>query len=970
MEEGNGASGQRRHPKRDVGSGKGRSQIKNTKNNKINKKVKRESVETPEAALRGSFDVIRTVYRLFGLYPELTTKEEGVMKEKVVKEWNSMRGTALWDKYMKWKLAAFFAFWAGQDIPIKPKGMNASDKPNVLLGGKPDLWSRNYLRKHRVYTQSGGERPTDLQMVRGHQFLNSVLNSKKGMPRLSKQRLKTAEEETVKELSTLQPVPTPKVIGMGDWGELEEDDQVIHYVSRQSAIDQVRRTAREIFPQGLSLDRVLISLPSTSSNYNRTRSEGGTIGHILQHTELLSGLRTPGGPLKIVQRRTRVRDMSLEEHRDVRYEDFGPSVRVVDWDDSDNEGSPLFQSEYSMLNLGKEEWEGESVESERVREAEVDRPSVLVADDKALIESIAELHRRAQIYAYYEAPLAEPLGLAEPLKARVITKGPPVTYFAVKPIWKAMHGRMRKMKQFRLIGQPDDPLLMQEIIGAPTSKRSHFLSGDYKGATNKLDPRMSEAAAEVVADSFSLDEVERELFLRSLTGHMLTNEGEDVELKQMWGQLMGSITSFPILCIVNLAAVRWTLELHERRTIPLREVSAAINGDDVAARTTPGVGAIYAPVAAVFGLSLSVGKTFFSSDFFSINSRSYVVLNTPIPYEAQSTDGRTVERKQCFLKTKFLNMGLLNGIKRSGKEATVSDLDDTDGYSPASRSASLVEETPPRLLDEFYGMFLKQNKEGFRATLLPWFIPRWLGGLGLERVRDQDRSSELDLRIAKAIILQMNTGQKPVNLFRAKTPWHIRDLAERDLPPSTATISEEATGIEASLRLTNAAQMNLLFDSNIEFDSIYFEENSHRPIKAAVRINRKLWNPRTWKRLPKPIDERTINSFKTYDARAVVFTSDGDDTVRLALDRYRGSLSEREELLEQEIPYEIPELGLGVPSLRELASFFTRHPDASTYAVPDMFLNTDKDDYKYNDFRPTYDLGRTGMGFGKPVPPM
>jgi hypothetical protein len=78
---------------------------------------------------------------------------------------------------------------------------------------------------------------------------------------------------------------------------------------------------------------------------------------------------------------------------------------------------------------------------------------------------------------------------------------------------------------------------------------------------------------------------------------------------------MGNAVCFPLLCLQNYLAFRFFV----RRHVPLR-----INGDHIVFRSTPEEAKVWSDGVQRCGLKLSLGKTLFSSKFFSLNSTFFV----------------------------------------------------------------------------------------------------------------------------------------------------------------------------------------------------------------------------------------------------------------------------------------------------------------------------------------------------------
>lgn len=75
---------------------------------------------------------------------------------------------------------------------------------------------------------------------------------------------------------------------------------------------------------------------------------------------------------------------------------------------------------------------------------------------------------------------------------------------------------------------------------------------------------------------------------------------------------MGNLLSFPLLCLQNYIAFRWS--------VPDTSVPVKINGDDIVFRAPPEVADRWAANVGGLGLTLCVGKTLRDRRFFSLNS--------------------------------------------------------------------------------------------------------------------------------------------------------------------------------------------------------------------------------------------------------------------------------------------------------------------------------------------------------------
>jgi hypothetical protein len=506
---------------------------------------------------------------------------------------------------------------------------------------------------------------------RAREFAVGVLYSKKGMPRPDVDALNKAATDTFKVLTTVHSIPTSS------------------YSNLASVSCEVRRTVKEIFKGHRFTDvhRDKPYAPSIKSNYISSRSKFGTFGALLD-----SGCI----PADVVE------------------EKFLNSFY----------GNAL---------------EGVSVSSDE-RENEDQRPFVVKpAFKKAVHQLYGEIYQKAFVRALEEDAKVSLVSLPEALKVRVISKGPPFTYFVLKPLQKFLHQIMRKFRPFRLLGEP---VVTEEYLNEVFSGVSgQFHSLDYTSATDLLNPLLSHVCMDEISDTVELSPDYRKLAIKALVGHEIEVPGtaehttEYVGKPQVWGQLMGSIMSFIVLCVINFAVVRYSLEIAENRHYSISDVPCMINGDDGLVRSAPTFYRIWEEVASIAGLNPSLGKTYSHDSYVNINSTSFDLLPS----------GK-------FHLIPYVNMGLVNGMTRSGGFAAGSTINkdlivaSLDPHIPTigARHHSLIKSCPYAMRLRVHSMFLKKNSEFLKDIYVPWYIPEKLGGLGLMPLVNYDYEGDID----------------------------------------------------------------------------------------------------------------------------------------------------------------------------------------------------------------------------------
>jgi len=478
------------------------------------------------------------------------------------------------------------------------------------------------------------------------------------------------------------------------------------YKGRTVTIDdiqqQVKRTCVEIVrvtkARGKFTESVLHKpyAPSVHASYTSTRSRLGTFGDLIA-----------GGYLG-----------------EIKYDD-----EILPLDDPVPKGRRTINTDFGRQVLdpfrGVEEYVG-AVEivsgEEEVRCSSGEELRVLESLDEELVvrpewgdsfksyyASIYERVRESEKDQKFDVKL---VALAESLKIRVISKGPGFKYFLLKPLQKFLSKMLGKMRCFRLTRETVSEAYLDEMFSKVDGL---FHSLDYEGATDNANPLCSKAACESLSELLELAEDIAQAFLLSLVGH--TIDGAE----QVWGQLMGSVTSFVILCILNAAIIRFSFELSEKRSVSLEECPMSVNGDDGLVRASAAFLPIWEDVAAVAGLKPSIGKVYTHPSYANINSTSYEFL-----------DGH-------FHLIPYVNMGLLYGFQRSsvGLSPTMAaDSWDERSGSLGARVRALNDFCPPRLREHVHRAFIARHSSLLTGILsgTEWYVPEEFGGLGFPTI--------------------------------------------------------------------------------------------------------------------------------------------------------------------------------------------------------------------------------------------
>jgi len=185
-------------------------------------------------------------------------------------------------------------------------------------------------------------------------------------------------------------------------------------------------------------------------------------------------------------------------------------------------------------------------------------------------------------------------------KWRLVTKFSARRSF-LGPLHRCIYGHLSR-KDWLLRGEatPDRFSEFERVQG------EEFVSGDYESATDNLNINLTKLILREISQTSH--HVPASVWKQAFIG--LENQFPDGRM-QSKGQLMGSLLSFPLLCISNFLAFKYAI----RRHVPVK-----INGDDIVFRCTPYERKRWFSFVEKTGLVVSKGKTLVSKSVFSLNS--------------------------------------------------------------------------------------------------------------------------------------------------------------------------------------------------------------------------------------------------------------------------------------------------------------------------------------------------------------
>jgi len=329
----------------------------------------------------------------------------------------------------------------------------------------------------------------------------------------------------------------------------------------------------------------------------------------------------------------------------------------------------------------------------------------------------------------------------EPNKVRVISKGEAVPYYNMRPLQKAMHSAMREMPCFRLIGRP---FSATDIIDLTTGfereaqprQNWKWFSIDYSAATDGLSWKYSSEIFRRILSSLPFELKDRAM--QVLGPHKLyypTRDGKrEFKGVQKNGQLMGSVLSFPVLCLANLGVYLLnTQELQQGWTDEQRLNHVLVNGDDMVYAAPDSLWKEHVDLGKRVGLEMSVGKAYKHSTYLNINS---VSVHCPLNNDK--------ERHRPW-RIDYLNVGLAFGQhkvqERSNSRLEAASCDDRKPEGYVCNINTVLDGCLPGRQERMLDWILRNKREviaeecrvfkDIPGIVRNLFLPVQIGGMGV-----------------------------------------------------------------------------------------------------------------------------------------------------------------------------------------------------------------------------------------------
>jgi hypothetical protein len=249
-----------------------------------------------------------------------------------------------------------------------------------------------------------------------------------------------------------------------------------------------------------------------------------------------------------------------------------------------------------------------------------------------------------------------------------------------------------------------------------------------------------------------------------------------------------------------------------------------------------------------------------------------------------------IAREMFFKETKYVNLGLMFGLKRSGQKIGVDAVSDTSDSTLGERCRTLIRCCPPDIQEAVMRTFLHHHRRVLEKIGIPWFVPESWGGVGLPIVRQSTEMpanyepgdplppckwspSDLDLRVAARIReCPRDLAGKP--LYRVgkppvEAPWDIHQKVLERLPVEL----QYGTPSERELHEWETIYGALVFDVFLT-DVTLMTAKSNLGACRVLKQNQRSWQAaRRAGRLPPPLSVATLFAISPPQPYLSVITS-------------------------------------------------------------------------------------------------
>jgi hypothetical protein len=221
---------------------------------------------------------------------------------------------------------------------------------------------------------------------------------------------------------------------------------------------------------------------------------------------------------------------------------------------------------------------------------------------------------------YGEKEYAVPDVSGELMVVQSAGKPRPLTKFSqesllLKPLHKTLYDHI-SAQRWLCRGDVTAEKLQKAGFRYDENEDTVLVSGDYASATDNLPIEIAEVILECAREGAQwVPKSVWEHAFKSMRP-VLWNLEYDLEVVARTGQMMGSLLSFPLLCIQNYVAFRWARHLsNEGGRLPV-----IINGDDILFQSSRRFASTWMNVVNEVGLEVEKTKTSVDASFGTLNS--------------------------------------------------------------------------------------------------------------------------------------------------------------------------------------------------------------------------------------------------------------------------------------------------------------------------------------------------------------
>jgi len=369
---------------------------------------------------------------------------------------------------------------------------------------------------------------------------------------------------------------------------------------------------------------------------------------------------------------------------------------------------------------------------------------------------------------YYKPCEAKVYSICEPLKIRNITASNAYPYALASGMQKWMHTSLKSYRQFQLIGEPLDSNFVNDFLltGKPGDK---IASGDFSAATDNIKIELTKLTFErmltelIHFNDLSLDHAD--VLRKVLYEHIINYPNFSLlqPVRQVNGQLMGSVLSFPILCIINLITYWIAVEPNVER---FQDLNVMVNGDDIMFKCSDEQYQDWLDTLEQAGLTPSPGKNFFHEKFGTVNSALF--------FQKGSIG------KQVTQYIPFFNVGMLLG---QSKVARVSE-EECDKPIHCLHQHVMEGSLNKVRADSRFRVYNKEilikSSTMYDGTVLNWYLPRSIGGLGMHLPDGFKFRDERSVQKANTVLI---TDRQRVIAYGLRESWYKDDLTKIPFKP-------------------------------------------------------------------------------------------------------------------------------------------------------------------------------------------